>query len=128
MSDGEKKNPLSDVPNTDEIIPVNENLVSVAEPIYLNPLFSPLLATDDAIKRLPPSFLVAAQYDVMRDDAILYFKRLRQLGVKASLYNILTGHHATSLLLFKDQPQTKVAEDALQQLVHFIRENVAENE
>ncbi|OOQ41911.1 lipase [Pseudomonas fluorescens] len=44
----------------------------------------PLLATD--FSRLPPAWIAVAQLDPLRDDGVLYAKRLSTAGVAATLY------------------------------------------
>ena len=48
--------------------------------ISSNPYFSPLVAED--LTGLPRAYIIACQYDVLRDDAILYGRRLSTAGVE----------------------------------------------
>lgn len=47
----------------------------------LNPYFSPLVS--ESFKNLPPTILVANEYDPLRDPAETFYKKLRKDGVKA---------------------------------------------
>lgn len=49
-----------------------------------NPLVSPALADDEALRRLPPVLLVSAGHDVLADQAAEFAARLRSLGVSIS--------------------------------------------
>ncbi|WP_142846368.1 alpha/beta hydrolase [Telmatospirillum sp. J64-1] len=53
-----------------------------------NPLAAPLIAD---LRKLPPCFLLAAEFDCLRDDTVLLEKRLRAAGVevKLSVYSAL---------------------------------------
>ncbi|EHB07257.1 Arylacetamide deacetylase-like 4 [Heterocephalus glaber] len=58
---------------------------------------APLLADDEIIAQLPEAFLVSCEYDVFRDDVLLYKKRLEDQGVpvswdKDSLFIMLVRH------------------------------------
>lgn len=54
---------------------------------------SPLLA-DDAVMRLtPPTFLLTCEHDVLRDDGILYRKRLLNLGLAVTWQHVEDGFH-----------------------------------
>ena len=46
---------------------------------------SPILATDDALKRMPPAIVITAQYDPLRDEGEAYGKRLVENGVAATI-------------------------------------------
>lgn len=48
-----------------------------------NPLISPLLTES---KDIPPTFIVAAQYDVLYDEAVLYKEKLEKAGIPVQFY------------------------------------------
>ena len=47
--------------------------------VFLNPYFSPLLANN--VTGLPEAFVYTPQYDVLRDEGMLYARRLQNAGV-----------------------------------------------
>uniref|UniRef100_UPI00398E5247 arylacetamide deacetylase-like 4 n=1 Tax=Pristiophorus japonicus TaxID=55135 RepID=UPI00398E5247 len=59
----------------------------------LEPTFSPLLASDAAIGRLPPAYILTCEFDVLRDDGLLFKKRLEDNGVPVSWYHVPDGFH-----------------------------------
>jgi len=46
---------------------------------------SPLVASDDLLKRMPPAIVITAQYDPLRDEGEAYGKRLVENGVSATI-------------------------------------------
>uniref|UniRef100_A0A8B9CXH0 Alpha/beta hydrolase fold-3 domain-containing protein n=1 Tax=Anser brachyrhynchus TaxID=132585 RepID=A0A8B9CXH0_9AVES len=57
--------------------------------------FSPLLAEDAVICRLPEACIITCEHDVLRDDGLLYKKRLEENDVKVTWYHIEEGFHGT---------------------------------
>uniref|UniRef100_A0A4W2CQ83 Alpha/beta hydrolase fold-3 domain-containing protein n=1 Tax=Bos indicus x Bos taurus TaxID=30522 RepID=A0A4W2CQ83_BOBOX len=60
---------------------------------------SPLVRDDEIIAQLPEAFLVSCENDMLRDDALLYKKRLEDQGVPVKWYHVEDGFHG-SLMLF----------------------------
>ncbi|NWY51230.1 ADCL4 protein, partial [Chionis minor] len=54
---------------------------------------SPLLAEDAVVCRLPETCIITCQHDVLRDDGLLYKKRLEDNNVKVTWYHIDEGFH-----------------------------------
>ncbi|XP_057218847.1 arylacetamide deacetylase-like 4 isoform X2 [Triplophysa rosa] len=59
----------------------------------LDPEISPLLAEDDVLRISPPTFILTCEFDVLRDDGILFQKRLKDLGVDVTWKHISDGFH-----------------------------------
>uniref|UniRef100_A0A8C5NRW7 Alpha/beta hydrolase fold-3 domain-containing protein n=1 Tax=Junco hyemalis TaxID=40217 RepID=A0A8C5NRW7_JUNHY len=57
------------------------------------PTLCPLLAEDTIIQQLPESFILTCEYDVLRDDGLLYKKRLEDNGVPVTWYHLEDGFH-----------------------------------
>ncbi|XP_036598611.1 arylacetamide deacetylase-like 4 [Trichosurus vulpecula] len=58
---------------------------------------SPLMAENDIIAQLPETLLVTCEFDILRDDALLYKKRLEDQGVPVSWHHIEDGFHGVIL-------------------------------
>lgn len=59
----------------------------------LEPGVSPLLGEDSVLRLTPPTFVLTCEYDVLRDEGLLYRKRLEDLGVAVAWRHIPGGFH-----------------------------------
>nr|XP_003229239.1 PREDICTED: arylacetamide deacetylase-like 3 [Anolis carolinensis] len=59
----------------------------------LDASFSTLFADDAVIRQLPETFIVSCEYDILRDDSLLYKKRLEDNGVKVGWFHAENGFH-----------------------------------
>ncbi|XP_031232844.1 arylacetamide deacetylase-like 4 isoform X2 [Mastomys coucha] len=64
---------------------------------------SSLLADDRIIAQLPKTFLVSCEHDILRDDSLLYKKRLEDQGIPVSWCHVEDGFHAC-INFFDKQP------------------------
>nr|XP_045006537.1 arylacetamide deacetylase-like 4 isoform X1 [Jaculus jaculus] len=64
---------------------------------------APLLADDKVIAQLPEAFLVSYENDILRDDTLLYKKRLEDQGVPVTWCHVEDGFHGC-ILLFDKKP------------------------
>ncbi|XP_033012369.1 arylacetamide deacetylase-like 4 [Lacerta agilis] len=55
--------------------------------------FSCLFADDSVIQKLPETLFVSDEYDIVRDDGLLYKKRLEDHGVKVTWFHVENGFH-----------------------------------
>uniref|UniRef100_A0A8C8TX90 AADACL4 family member 1 n=1 Tax=Peromyscus maniculatus bairdii TaxID=230844 RepID=A0A8C8TX90_PERMB len=62
----------------------------------LNTDISPLIADDKIIAQVPEAFIVTLQWDFIRDDALLYKKRLEDQGVPVTWYHV-DGFHGCAI-------------------------------
>lgn len=79
-------------------LPLKE-MYEVAESMF-DPVFSPLLAEDSVIAQLPETFLLTCEFDVLRDDGLLYKKRLEDHGIKVTWCHLQEGFHGTVFFAF----------------------------
>ncbi|XP_033970843.1 arylacetamide deacetylase [Trematomus bernacchii] len=58
-----------------------------------DPRASPLLVPDSALHSLPKAYILTCEYDVLRDDGIMYATRLLSAGVEVTHEHYDTGFH-----------------------------------
>ncbi|KAM6312785.1 arylacetamide deacetylase-like 4 [Podargus strigoides] len=59
----------------------------------LETVLSPLLAEDAVVCHLPDTCIITCEHDVLRDDGLLYKKRLEDNNVKVTWYHVEEGFH-----------------------------------
>ncbi|XP_052504648.1 arylacetamide deacetylase [Budorcas taxicolor] len=80
---------------------------------------SPLLADDSKLHGLPLTYVITCQYDVLRDDGLMYVTRLQNSGVRVIHNHIEGAFHGTLYFLF-----TKVGYRAANQYINWLHENL----
>ncbi|XP_061575462.1 arylacetamide deacetylase isoform X2 [Cololabis saira] len=60
---------------------------------FADPRASPLLVPDADLRSLPKAYILTCEYDVLRDDGIMYATRLRAAGVEVTHEHYDTGFH-----------------------------------
>uniref|UniRef100_A0A6J0SUZ6 Arylacetamide deacetylase isoform X2 n=1 Tax=Pogona vitticeps TaxID=103695 RepID=A0A6J0SUZ6_9SAUR len=84
-------------------IPKHENSkIGQKYPGLLDPRAAPLLVDDVKLHRLPLTYVLTCQYDVLRDDGIMYVSRLREAGVPVIHEHVEDAVHG--ILLFTTSP------------------------
>ncbi|XP_058017311.1 arylacetamide deacetylase-like 4 [Ahaetulla prasina] len=66
--------------------------------VLLTEMCSPLLAEDAVVSKLPRTFLLTCEYDVLRDDGLLYMRRLTDNRVPVTWSHVEKGIHGMFLL------------------------------
>ncbi|EOB00033.1 Arylacetamide deacetylase-like 4, partial [Anas platyrhynchos] len=85
------------------------------------PSLCPLLAEDAVIQQLPESFILTCEYDVLRDDGLLYKKRLEDNGVRVTWYHLEDGFHGIMSLYGYQILKFPSAKRGLDSVVKFIK-------
>ncbi|XP_053137318.1 arylacetamide deacetylase-like 4 [Hemicordylus capensis] len=66
---------------------------------FFDTTFSPLLAEDDIISQLPETYILTCEYDVLRDDGLLYKKRLEDAGIGVAWEHLEDAFHGIVFVL-----------------------------
>ncbi|CAH7443613.1 arylacetamide deacetylase-like 4 family member 1 [Phodopus roborovskii] len=82
---------------------------------------SPLLADDKTIAQLPEAFLVSCEYDILRDDTLLYKKRLEDQGVPVTRCHVEDGFHGCMLLFDKKIFSFPCSHKIMNSIVSYIK-------
>ncbi|XP_077168862.1 arylacetamide deacetylase-like 4 [Paroedura picta] len=85
------------------------------------PKLAPLFVDDEVIRQLPETFILTCQYDVFRDDGLLYKKRLEENGVPVSWCHLVDGFHGVVFLMNHWLFHFSSGKTGMDQLVDFIR-------
>ena len=88
------------------------------ENVFMNPYFAPLM--DDDLSKLPSTYIVTANNDVLRDDGAMYAYRLREAGNKVTYKHWHSGFH--NIIVFSGViPE---ADQCLDEIVRYLTENL----
>jgi len=75
---------------------------------------SPMVASDDQLKRVPPAIVITAQYDPLRDEGEAYGKRLVENGVSATITRYNGAFHGFfNMITILDDAQSAHAQASM---------------
>lgn len=89
--------------------------------LLLDLMNSPLMAEDAVISRLPEACIVSCEYDLLRDNSLLYKKRLEDLGVPVTWHHMEDGFHGVLNSLGMGYLQFPCSRRIMDIMVHFIK-------
>ena|ERR1700730_2411313 len=79
---------------------------------------SPLKAKIDELKDLPPTLIITAEVDILRDEGELFAKKLIQAGIDVTICRFLCTIHLFVTIL----PKTNASKNAIALIVYNINE------
>ncbi|XP_015681266.2 arylacetamide deacetylase-like 3 [Protobothrops mucrosquamatus] len=99
--------------------PFSEDLFKKCKRAF-DPIFSPLLAEDAIIQQFPETFLLTCEYDIFRDDGLLYKKRLEDNGVPVTWVHLKDGFHGIALLIDMGSIQFPGTRKSINSVIQFL--------
>ncbi|RUS78441.1 hypothetical protein EGW08_013815 [Elysia chlorotica] len=87
-----------------------------------DPMFSPFFAEDVSVA--PPTFLHVAEFDVLRDEGLLYASKLRDAGVKVKTHLSKGGVHGEITKVGTKHLEFQLGEIALEKMYEFVKETL----
>ncbi|XP_005393092.1 PREDICTED: arylacetamide deacetylase-like [Chinchilla lanigera] len=88
-------------------------------PGFLDVRAAPLLADDNRLRGLPLTYVLTCQYDVLRDDGLMYVTRLRNAGVQVTHNHVEDGFHGAASFL-----QLKISHRTMNQYISWLKKNL----
>ncbi|ELK29954.1 Neutral cholesterol ester hydrolase 1 [Myotis davidii] len=86
--------PKSITKNYQPVVQATGNTRIVQEiPQLLDARAAPLIADQEVLQHLPKTYILTCEHDVLRDDGIMYAKRLESAGVEVTLDHFEDGFH-----------------------------------
>ncbi|XP_068613408.1 arylacetamide deacetylase-like [Brachionichthys hirsutus] len=90
---------------------------------FTDPRASPLLVPDSALRSLPKTYVLTCEFDVLRDDGIMYVTRLRAAGVEVTHEHYDTGFHGA--LMFNMWPtEFLISRRMTDNYIKWLKENL----
>ncbi|XP_066462799.1 arylacetamide deacetylase-like 4 [Eleutherodactylus coqui] len=80
---------------------------------------SPLFSDDAVIQQLPKAYILTCEFDILRDDGILYKKRLEDNGVPVTYFHVKDGFHG--IFSYFDQPEVVSGKLAMDNVITYIK-------
>ena len=90
--------------------------------VITDPRFSPMMSYH--LDGIPNIYMITSQYDVYRDEAIMYTHRLHSAGIKVKLEHYYEGFHGFFVFSGNGPIQFNVSKQALENLSRFIGNTV----
>ncbi|KAM6161370.1 arylacetamide deacetylase-like [Erethizon dorsatum] len=88
-------------------------------PGFLDVRAAPLLADDSKLHGLPLTYVLTCQYDVLRDDGLMYVTRLQNAGVQVTHDHVEDGFHGALSI-----PQLKIYQRLINQYISWLKKNL----
>ncbi|XP_073687122.1 neutral cholesterol ester hydrolase 1-like [Garra rufa] len=110
--------------NYKPVVPVHGDPKLVEKlPGLLDVRAAPLLAETQALKVVPPAYIMICEHDVLRDDGLMYATRLKEAGVDVTVDHLEDGFHGC--LSFAFGPFAfSVGKRSLGNYIHWLNENL----
>ncbi|GFS27446.1 arylacetamide deacetylase [Elysia marginata] len=100
----------------------NKSLTNRLDELIFDSRFCPMFASD--VRHLAQTYVITSQYDVLRDEGIMYAQRLKDSGVKVNLAHYWKGFHGFFLFAGGGWIQLEESRKAMDDLVKYLHTNI----
>uniref|UniRef100_A0A8C6UY37 Neutral cholesterol ester hydrolase 1a n=1 Tax=Neogobius melanostomus TaxID=47308 RepID=A0A8C6UY37_9GOBI len=103
----------------------DEGLEGILEkvPGLLDVRASPLLAELEVLSKCPKAYIMTCEFDVLRDDGLMYARRLQEAGVTVTSVHYQDGFHGCFSLVFRPL-DFDVGKRALRDYINWLQDNL----
>ncbi|XP_047468036.1 neutral cholesterol ester hydrolase 1-like [Mugil cephalus] len=84
---------------------------------------APLLAEQEALGRTPKAYVMTCEFDVLRDDGLMYARRLQDAGVAVTSDHYEDGFHGCMVFAFLPM-KSGVGERSMNNYIHWLDQNL----
>ncbi|NWW53564.1 AAAD deacetylase, partial [Pedionomus torquatus] len=92
-------------------------------PGFLDTRAAPLLASDTQLRRLPLTYVLTCEHDVLRDEGIMYAERLRAAGVPVTHDHAKDGFHGAMMFILSPA-ELAVGHRLVNRYIEWLNENL----
>ncbi|NWH18195.1 AAAD deacetylase, partial [Grus americana] len=92
-------------------------------PGFLDPRAAPLLASDARLRGLPLTYLLTCEHDVLRDDGVMYARRLQAVGVPITHDHAKDAFHGAMMFVLSPA-NLAVGHRLLNRYIEWLNENL----
>ncbi|NWU96288.1 AAAD deacetylase, partial [Upupa epops] len=92
-------------------------------PSFLDVRVAPLLATDAQLRQLPPTYILTCEQDVLRDEGVMYARRLEAAGVPVTHDHGKDAFHG-ALMFISSPTELAIGHRLLNRLTEWLDENL----
>ncbi|XP_040921678.1 neutral cholesterol ester hydrolase 1-like [Toxotes jaculatrix] len=92
-------------------------------PALMDVRAAPLLADQGVLGRTPKAYVMTCEFDVLRDDGLMYAKRLQDAGVTVTSDHYEDGFHGCMVFAFLPM-MSSVGERSMNSYIHWLDQNV----
>uniref|UniRef100_A0A2D4JIY7 Alpha/beta hydrolase fold-3 domain-containing protein n=1 Tax=Micrurus lemniscatus lemniscatus TaxID=129467 RepID=A0A2D4JIY7_MICLE len=90
---------------------------------FLDPRAAPLLVEDIKLRGLPLTYIVTCQYDILRDDGIIYASRLKEAGVQVAYEHVDNAFHG-SIIFISDTFTLNIGQRMANNYIEWLNKNL----
>ncbi|XP_051970051.1 neutral cholesterol ester hydrolase 1-like [Xyrauchen texanus] len=84
---------------------------------------APLLAKKEVLRAVPPAYIMTFEHDVLRDDGLMYSRRLEEAGIAVTVDHYLDGFHGCLSFAFGPL-QFSVGLRSFENYIRWLKENL----